>query len=332
MSFYDQAEVHRLLVGDEVRTQAFRDAVFAAVEPGAVVLDVGSGSGILSLFAAQAGASRVYAIERAPGAAALARRLIAANGLASVVHVIVQDLEWVRLPEQVDVIVSEWLGAYGVDENMLSSVLLARDRWLKRGGTMVPNAVTGWIAPVCHEAGREALLFRTRRYGLDLSALAPHPLDQAVWLPSGVTPEQLRSEPQKLWDTDCTSMSVADARAPIAARLRIRLSSGGVNGLATWFSAEMASGRTLSNGPGCPRTHWGQLLFPVANANDLGAGDELHVEFHNVPWGPYGSHHIWATRAAGVLEVHDTRRSWASARGPAWRIYQARNGEPGRLT
>ena len=91
MNFYDGLDVHRLLVGDEVRTRSFYDSIRASVHEGHVVLDVGAGSGILSLFAARAGARRVYAVERAARAAALARQMVAANHLSEVVVVIEAD-------------------------------------------------------------------------------------------------------------------------------------------------------------------------------------------------------------------------------------------------
>lgn len=323
VNFYDGLAVHRLLVGDEVRTRAFYESIRATVQSGAVVMDVGAGSGILSLFAAQAGASRVYAIERAQGAAALARRLVANNGLSGVVSVIEADAETVVLPEQVDVIVSEWLGPYGVDENMLAPVLVARDRWLKPGGSLIPSAVAAWLAPVWHEAGKDALAFRTRPYGLDLSAMAPFSHDQAVWLPNGVDADDLRAEPQRLWLTDCATMPAAEARTPYAAELSFRLERGGVNGVVTWFSSEMPGAAELCNGPGQPATHWGQFLFPLANSNQLAAGEELKIGFHNVPAGRFGSHHIWSSQLDGQpLEVHDTRRYSRANREPPWRVFQ----------
>ena len=144
---YAEFEVHRTMICDRVRTGAFRRAIESVVRPGDIVLDVGVGSGILSVFAARAGAARVYAVERT-SAAVLARELAAANGVAEVVRVIHGDVTDVELPERVDVIVSEWLGGFGIDEGMLVPVIVARDRWLKPGGVMIPRLVMAWAALV----------------------------------------------------------------------------------------------------------------------------------------------------------------------------------------
>jgi type I protein arginine methyltransferase len=103
---YAEIEVHRTMVCDRVRTEAFCRAIEEVVRPGDTVLDVGAGTGILSVFAARAGAARVYAVERT-AVAALAQELAAANGVADCVHVIHGDVLDLELPERVDVIVSE---------------------------------------------------------------------------------------------------------------------------------------------------------------------------------------------------------------------------------
>ncbi len=88
---YAEFEVHRSMIMDRIRTEAFRRAIDSSVRPGDVVLDVGAGSGILSVFAAKAGAARVYAVEQTT-IAALAEELAAANGVADVVQVIQADI------------------------------------------------------------------------------------------------------------------------------------------------------------------------------------------------------------------------------------------------
>ena len=144
---YTEFEVHRTMIHDRVRTEAFRRAIDAVVRPGDMVLDVGAGSGILSVLAAKAGADRVYAVEET-SIAVLAHELAVANGVGDIVQVIQGDASEVEPPEPVDVLVSEWLGGFGIDEGMLVPVIAARDRWLKPGGTMIPSSVTAWVALV----------------------------------------------------------------------------------------------------------------------------------------------------------------------------------------
>lgn len=318
---YNSVAMQRMMVGDETRTRAFQRSIQTTVQPGMVVLDIGAGSGILSCFAAQAGASRVYAVEREPGAVAMARALIADNGFTDIIRLVQADAERVWLPEKADVIVSEWLGAYGVDENMLRPVLVARDRWLKEGGAMIPATVTAWMAPVDHPASREATFFSANPYNLNLRALDPFPHPQAVCLPRGMGVEQLAGEPRVLWETNCAAMDAGTASAPHAATLTFSL-TGPASALAAWFHAELPGGETLSNAPGQPRTHWGIMLFPIGATRECQAGDAIEVGFHCVPGGPYGSNHIWAVRMGdGPWEVHDTRCSPVAGYEPPWRLY-----------
>ena len=320
MNFYDGVEMHRTMVGDTVRTESFRKSIAATVRPGDVVLDVGTGSGILSLFAAQAGAARVYAVERARGAATLARRIIADNGYFDRVHVLESNAESVILPEGVDVLMSEWLGVFGIDENMLPPVLIARDRFLKPGGILIPSVVSAWLAPVFNEEGAEASMFHATKYGLDLSALAPYSPDQPVWLPSGTERAELSGPAQCLWEIDTARFPVSRARSPFAAELTFSL-TGPVNGLVAWFSAQMPGTADLTNSSGAPGTHWGQFLFPVVNASEAQPGDVLRVGFHCLPTVGAGTEQLWSTQLdEGAPSVHDTRRVHRPLGAPPWRI------------
>ncbi|EOD12001.1 hypothetical protein EMIHUDRAFT_120211 [Emiliania huxleyi CCMP1516] len=123
--------------------QGYRTAILnnRACFEGKAVLDVGAGSGILAIWAAKAGARVVYAVE-ATSMAKHARRLAAANGVGDVVVVLEGYMEQVTLPEQVDVIVSEWMGYFLLRESML-------DPWLKPGGALFPSSASIYLAPLC---------------------------------------------------------------------------------------------------------------------------------------------------------------------------------------
>src|SRR5947209_15387727 len=118
-------EVHRGLLQDEIRTNAFREAIRRVVTPGNVVLDLGTGSGILSFFACEAGARRVFAID-ATHSADLASFVSRQLGYSDRVEVFHDRSTNVELPERADILVTETLGAFGFDERILSSVIDAR--------------------------------------------------------------------------------------------------------------------------------------------------------------------------------------------------------------
>lgn len=175
-SSYADIAVHEEMLSDEVRTNAYKKAIFDCEDrfKDKVVLDVGAGTAILSIFCAKAGAKKVYAVE-ASNIAAQAQKIVKLNGVADRVQVIQGVLEDVILPEKVDIIVSEWMGYCLLYESMLSSVIIARDRWLKEGGLILPSAASIHLAPICdEEIINEKVNFwndMKESYGVDMSCL-----------------------------------------------------------------------------------------------------------------------------------------------------------------
>ena len=253
---YAEFEVHRTMICDRVRTEAFRRAINSVVRPGDIVLDVGAGSGILSVFAARAGAAAVYAVERT-SIAGLAEQLAAANEVAGIVKVIHGEVMDIELPEQVDVIVSEWLGGFGIDEGMLAPLIGARDRWLKAGGVMIPQTVTAWAALVHDRYLAETIEFlREDPFGLNLEVLVEVTVNEIIYSGSFrhlEAPDQ-RSGARLLWTTNADRIPLEQAQAPHEAEILLPVHHHGTaNALALWFSAELAPGVSLSEDPAIPR-------------------------------------------------------------------------------
>lgn len=311
---YAEFEVHRTMIRDVVRTEAFQRAIDSVVRPGDIVLDVGAGSGILSVLAARAGAARVYAVEQT-SVAVLAQELAAANGVEDIVHVIHGDVLEVEPPEQVDVVVSEWLGGFGIDEGMLVPVVAARDRWLKPGGVMIPQSVTAWAALV-HDRYVEDMVgfLRDNPYGLRLDDLVDKTVNEIFY--SGtfrhLAATDLRSDPSPLWATDANLISLEQAQAPHDADTRLTVRDHGTaNALALWFSATLAPGTSFSVGPGDPPTHWGMTTAPLRSAVEVSPGMVVQARVSTTPARSSGTWTSWAIALPGAdWEEHDEQAVW----------------------
>jgi SAM-dependent methyltransferase len=311
---YAEIEVHRTMICDRVRTESFRRAIDSVVRPGDVVLDVGAGSGILSMFAARAGAARVYAVERTT-VAVVAQQLAAANGVAEIVRVIHGDVMDIELPERVDVIVSEWLGGFGIDEGMLVPVIAARDRWLKPGGTMIPRLVTAWSALANDRYLAETVEFLgAQPYGLELGGLVEMTVNEISYSGSfrHLSASDSRSEPGRLWTTDADLVSLQQAQAPHEAETLLRVrGQGTANALALWFSSELAPGIPLSIGPGDPPTHWGMTTAPLRSPVKLTPDTVVRARVRTAPAQPFGTWTRWAIAMPGAdWEEHDEQSVW----------------------
>ncbi len=311
---YAEIEVHRTMICDRVRTEGFRRAIDAVVRPGDIVLDIGAGSGILSMFAARAGAARVYAVERTT-VAVLAQELAVANGLAGIIQVIHGDVMDVDLPERVDVIVSEWLGGFGIDEGMLPPVIAARDRWLKPGGVMIPQSVTAWTALVHDRYLDETVTFlRDNPYGLTLAGLVEVTVNEISY--SGtfrhLAEGDRRSESGRLWTTDADRISLEQAESPHEAETLLRVHDHGTaNALALWFSADLAPGVSLSIGPDDPPTHWGMTTAPLRSPVKLVPDMDVRARVRTSPAQPMGTWTKWAIALPGAdWEEHDEQSVW----------------------
>lgn len=293
INYYD-IHIHKLMLYDGVRCEAFRRALTDIVKPGSVVLDVGAGTGLLSLFAAQAGARVVYAVERTK-TAELAERIIADNALTDRIQVFQDDMENVELPERVDVIVSEWLGGYGIDENLLPVIVQARDRYLKPGGELIPGIVSSWIAPVYDEMLEQDIQFwKQQPYGVNLTAIGESTSRLLRCCCNNVKDEHVLADPQMMWEVDPTSITLEQSAETFQAELSFTCRRGGrFNALAAWFEAYLSEDNILSNRPSDEYTHWGRWVFPLGACLDMEEGECIALCFSVKPEGAGQSRAIW---------------------------------------
>jgi SAM-dependent methyltransferase len=268
------------MLADIGRVTAFQRALEKAVKPGDVVLDVGTGTGILAILAVRAGAKKVYAVEPA-GIVEAARRVIRDRGLEGSIELVVAGIENAELPEKADVVVWEWMGGFGVDEGMLPLFLLARDRWLKPGGRMIPEAVSAMMAPAFDSEMKQERDFWTGRpYGIDYSSIWTREVDEWHYGRHHIAREHLFAAPARLWvhDSYRTTHAEACARYDVVAEFRADR-AGTVNCLAVWFESTVYGDVLLSNAPGAPPTHWGRVAFPLDRPYEVEPGTVIRVNF-----------------------------------------------------
>ncbi|KAJ6453197.1 protein arginine N-methyltransferase [Mycena vitilis] len=200
---YEANDIHAVMIQDKVRTSTYAQFILSSPSlfRDAVVLDVGCGTGILSLFAAKSGAKRVFAVD-ASDIAEKAEKIVKANNLDHIITVIRGKVEDITLPdgvEKVDVIISEWMGYALLYESMLDSVLRARDRFLKPEGVMAPSQCKMVLA-LCDasEVSKDRVDFWNDVYGFDLSTMSQDLYDEAIV--DVVGPETILSAPYTVKD------------------------------------------------------------------------------------------------------------------------------------
>ncbi|KAI8322119.1 S-adenosyl-L-methionine-dependent methyltransferase [Martensiomyces pterosporus] len=171
---YAGNDIHMQMLQDKVRTEGYRDFIYdnKDVFKGKVVLDVGCGTGILSMFAARAGAAKVIAVDNSD-IIHKARANVIENKLDGVITLVKGKIEELELPvEKVDIIISEWMGYFLLFEAMLDSVLVARDRFLAPGGLLAPSASYIYLTAISDEDYmNDQVNYWDSVYGFKMSAM-----------------------------------------------------------------------------------------------------------------------------------------------------------------
>ncbi|XP_051998886.1 protein arginine N-methyltransferase 2 [Xyrauchen texanus] len=289
---YGILRLHLEMLSDKPRTEMYRQVILrnSTALGGKVVMDLGCGTGVISLFCARlAQPAAVYAVE-ASSMAEHTKELVRQNGCEGVVTVFQGRVENVSLPGKVDVLVSEWMGNCLLFEFMVESVLLARDLWLKEGGMMWPSSACLTVVP-CQALSdyKQKIEFWEKPYDLDFSFLQPLAQKEFLSKPKfshHLIPEDCLSTPSDVITLDMATMRVSDLE-----RLKGEFSftiekTGTWHGFTVWFSAHFQSleedgpALELNTGPYSEMTHWKQTLFMVDSPVTVEKGDIIVGSIH----------------------------------------------------
>jgi type I protein arginine methyltransferase len=284
-------EYHRTLIADAARNAAFHAALKAVIRQGeTVVADIGAGTGLLGLMAAKLGAKAVYLFETA-AVAGVAEAVIKANRARQCQIVPCHSTEMLD-PPQVDVIVSETLGNYAFEENIIDTLADARARFLKPGGVVIPGAVTQVVAPVISDRiHRELTVWDGVGYGLDLSFAKTMSLNNAYVRQMQVGELLDEGRSALAWDRVDLTRERKSSRKGEARWVLPQAAT--VFGFATWWEAELVPGITLTTAPGAPRTHWEQLYFPLLAPMAVANGEAVSISLRSRSSEAAGTHLAW---------------------------------------
>jgi hypothetical protein len=239
------------------------------------------------------------------------------NGVADRIEVMHIDLEDAVLPQKVDVLISEWMGGLGVDENMLAPLVMARDRWLVPGGKIIPASVTAWLAPAFVADYSDGIRFwRSHPHDLELGAIAELTANESFMTQSAIAVEDLFAPAQAMWTHDAFTCTLDEADRSFTTDLTFTTTRAGeISALVTWFTADMGDGSTLTNAVGEPDTHWGRLLMPLDRPINVRVGSVVHAQVACDPSAMGSCELHWlVTIDNGPTEEHDTRRGRRSKR------------------
>ncbi|XP_033624740.1 protein arginine N-methyltransferase 3-like [Asterias rubens] len=276
---YAHYGIHEEMLKDKVRTESYRDFIYdnQHIFKNKVVLDVGCGTGILSMFAAKAGAKQVIGVDQSD-IVYQAMDIVRQNKLENTVTLIKGRVEDITLPvDKVDVIISEWMGYFLLFESMLDTVLYARDKYLTNGGMVYPDLCTLSLVAVSDTVGHASrVAFWDDVYGFKMTCMKSCVLEETSV--DYINADTVMSDAAMVKCLDVTSVNVKDLDFTTDFKLRASR-DGECTAIVGYFDVifEKNCNKTVmfSTGPSSQRTHWKQTVFLLRKPIPLKAGEVL---------------------------------------------------------
>lgn len=283
---------------DDIRTGGYYKGFSKCNFKDKIVLDVGAGTGILSIFAAKAGAKRVHAVEMS-GIFDKAIELVNHNKVNDIVklhHGKIQDID---IGEQVDIIISEWMGMFLFHERMAETIIYARDKYLKPNGLMLPSHVELFFALYQSKEEIErfrwnALFFHQKNYfGVDFTVFNKYDTNQKSIFRFPIVkilePKKVISNPVS-FSYDMKTIKLED----ISFSKNISLSptaQGSHFGVAVWFDTFFKCNKdssSFSTGPFTKGTHWQQGLLIIKDPIPYKPNENIDLNVSFLPKSTFG--------------------------------------------
>jgi protein arginine N-methyltransferase 1 len=283
------------MLSDKQRMNFYHHLIESRIGKGQRVLDLGTGTGILSAWASRRGAL-VTAIDHSERMIVLAQKLLSANGIENTKFVHCHSSEYsVKKNERFDVILHEQMGDILFDEDMVANVCDARNRLLRPGGVILPNDFLLYCDPVkLDDARNVANIWKNSIHGVDFSSFVtdqPNPdLDPGYY--------HFRSCDPSLVDYHlCDSHHIIDFKLetiqedflPKSVSFSRQIKKAGrMDGFAVYFKVVLDEKTSLCTGPkdNNRAVHWGYRILRANNdaVAMVNEGDTMHVSLSVEAW------------------------------------------------
>ncbi|MCW8132898.1 MAG: methyltransferase domain-containing protein [Planctomycetota bacterium] len=290
---------HKRYLQDSRRLRQYGAALSKIISPGAVVVDLGAGTGILGLLALQCGAAKVYALD-STGMLEVCRAVAGANGFGDRVIPLRGQSRDLELPERADVVVCDQLAPMGFEAGLIECLVDAKQRLLKPGGHLMPRAVRFYLAQVTSPRLYASVsCWETSVGSLALSGVRSWAANSLYW--EDVRPDELPLPPQL---AGCVTLAEAvPATLELAAAWTAGM-SGVMHGLGGWFEAALTEDVAVTNGPLAKEPiDREQTFLPLESPLDFSAGDRLSAQVRIVHEQRLAFWQIACDRVDGTREV-----------------------------
>jgi len=287
------------MLQDKVRNRAFKEAIFRNVKKGDVVIDLGTGTGILAIWAAQAGARKVYAIEETD-VADVAEAVIRDNGLENFITVLKANSSEVTLPEPADVLIAEIVGHFLFEEGIVEAIAGIRQVLLKPNARIIPASASVFAAPAELDGKFQEIKFWDTWKDPSLSAVREKAANSAYV--ETVDAEALTGKPEKLFDIDFNSAKPG----PIMAQTRFTVDQKcSIDAIVGWFKLHLDDDTCIDTSPCSEQTHWQQCVFPLEEPFELAKVETIDFRMLIESFTP-GAKWLWELRTTDSRreEVH----------------------------
>lgn len=263
---YAHFGIHEEMLKDEVRTCTYRNSIYhnKHLFKGKIVLDIGCGTGILSMFAAKAGAAKVIGVD-CSAIIDYAKEIVKDNDLDHIITLVKGKVEEIELPEgiqKVDIIISEWMGYCLFYESMLDTVLYARDKWLVEEGLLFPDKCSLYVCGIEDRQYKdEKINWWSDVYGFDMSAIRKTAINEP--LVDVVDPKQVVTSHSQLIEIDLYTVKKSDLDFKASFELLCKRNDY-LQALVTFFTVEFTKCHKklgFSTSPDSQYTHWKQTVF-----------------------------------------------------------------------